>query len=56
MRGGRSTFDFGQGGRTTLTDRWIAGIFTDVRRIVPAALAFGTVGFMDANLERRNQF
>src|SRR3989440_6631672 len=42
-------FDFGEGGGAALADGWVAGIFADVGRVVPAAIAFGAVGFLNGD-------
>src|SRR5713226_804640 len=43
------TLNFGEGFGAALADGGIAGVFADVRRIVPAALAFCAVGAFDFN-------
>jgi hypothetical protein len=51
-----SAFDFGESGRTAFTDRRKPGIFTDVSRVIPTAIAFAAFGLVDRDFQRRNQF
>jgi len=43
------TLNFAEGFGAALADGWVAGVFADVLRIVPAALAFRAVGAMHYN-------
>jgi hypothetical protein len=49
----KTGFDFGEGLGAALADSRIAFIFADVRRIVPAALAFRTISTLNPNLDMR---
>ena len=46
-------FDFGEGFAATFADRRIALVFTHVRRVIPAALAFLAVGALDFDGQAR---
>ncbi len=47
-------FDFGEGGGAALADGWVAGVFADVGGVVPAAVAFFAVGFLNGDGKRWN--
>src|SRR5256885_16129296 len=54
--GGGCGFDFGEGGGAALADGCVAGIFADVGGVVPAAVAFGAVGFLNGDGKRGDGF
>src|SRR5205823_100932 len=45
-------FDFGEGGGAAFADGWVTGIFADVGGVVPAAVAFFAVGFLNGDGKR----
>src|SRR6266849_4725141 len=49
-------FDFGEGFDAAFADLWITGVFAHVGRVVPAAVAFGTVGAVDLDGKARQGF
>jgi len=50
------TFDFGESRGAAFADGRVARVFADVSGIVPAALAFDAVSFVNADFERWDHF